>query len=134
MFNKIYERVVNYIKEEYKFLLVLAFIIFLGLFKLPYNLYIGGGIIDIADRLEIENEYHEKGSFNMAYVKSSKATIPMYLLSYIFNWERESIESVKLDENDNASDMWKREQIYLDEANFIFLLSDNKCKTFSSLI
>ncbi len=117
MFNKIYEKVVNYIKEEYKFLLILAVIIFLGLFKLPYNLYIGGGIIDIADRLEIENEYHEKGSFNMAYVKSTKATIPMYLLSYIFKWERESIDSVKLDENDNPADMWKREQIYLDEAN-----------------
>ena len=117
MFIKVYEKVVNYIKREYKFLILLALIIFIGLFKLPYNLYIGGGIIDIADRLEIENEYHEKGSFNMAYVKSTRATIPMYLLSYVFNWERESIESVKLDENDNAKDMWKREKIYLDEAN-----------------
>ena len=117
MFNKIYEKVVNYIKNEYKFLIMLSIIIFVGLYKLPYNLYIGGGIIDIADRLEIENEYHEKGSFNMAYVRSTKATIPMYLLSYIFNWDRESIESVKLDENDNSTDMWKREQIYLNEAN-----------------
>ena len=117
MFNKIYEKVVDYIKKEYKFLIFLAVIIFLGLFKLPYNLYIGGGIIDIADRLEIENEYHEKGSFNMAYVKSNRATIPLYLLSYIFNWERESIDDAKLDENDNAKDMWKRELIYLDEAN-----------------
>ena len=87
------------------------------MYKLPYNLYIGGGIIDIADKLEVENEYKEKGSFNMAYVRSIKATVPMYLLSYVFNWERESIESVKLDENDTASDMWKREKIYLDEAN-----------------
>ena len=117
MFNKIYEKVINYIKKEYKFILFLAVLIFVGLFKLPYNLYLGGGIIDIADRLKIENEYHEKGSFNMAYVRSTKATIPMYLLSYIFGWERESIESVKLDENDNARDMWKREQLYLNEAN-----------------
>ena len=126
MFNKIYEKVVNYIKEEYKFLIVLSIIIFLGLFKLPYNLYIGGGIIDIADRMKIDNEYREKGSFNMAYVRSTHATIPMYLLSYIFNWERESIESVKLDENDNTRDMWKREQIYLDEANNNAIISAYK--------
>ncbi len=113
MFNK----VINYVKKEYKFIILVAIIIFVGLFRLPYNLYIGGGIIDIADVLEIENEYREQGSFNMAYVKSVRATIPMYLLSYVFNWERESIESVKLDENDNAKDMWKREKIYLDEAN-----------------
>lgn len=117
MFIKIYEKLVNFIKEEYKFLIVLALIIIIGLYRLPYNIYNGGGILNIAHRLEIENEYHEKGSFNMAYVKSIKATIPVYLLSYIFNWERESIDSVKLDENDNQKDMWKREQIYLNEAN-----------------
>ena len=117
MFTKIYERIINFIKKEYTFIIVLAIIIFVGLFKLPYNIYVGGGIIDIADKLEIENEYKEKGSFNMAYVRSVRATIPMYLLSYVFGWERESIESVKLDENDNAKEMWKREKIYLDEAN-----------------
>lgn len=117
MFNKLSKKVVNYLKEEYIFIIILAVIIFLGLYRLPYNIYTGGGILNIADRLEIENEYHEKGSFNMAYVKSAKATIPVYLLSYIFNWERESIEDSKFDENDNPTDMWKREQIYLEEAN-----------------
>ena len=117
MFNKLYEKIISFIKLEYKFLILMVIIIFIGLFKLPYNIYIGGGIIDIADKLEIENEYKEKGSFNMAYVRSTRATIPIYLLSYLFNWERESIESVKLDENDTAKDMWKREKMYLDEAN-----------------
>ncbi len=117
MFNKIYEKLITFIKNEYKFIIVLFLIITIGLYKLPYYIYTGGGILDIANKLEIDNEYHEKGSFNMAYVKSVKATIPIYLLSYVFNWERESVESVKLDENDNQKDMWRREQIYLDEAN-----------------
>lgn len=117
MFNKIYEKVVEFIKTEYQFLILISIIVFIGLFKLPYNIYVGGGIIDIADKIEVENAYKEEGSFNMAYVRSVRATIPMYLLSYVFNWERESINSVKLDENDNAAEMWKREQIYLDEAN-----------------
>ena len=117
MFVKIYDRVIKFIKEEYKFLIVLFLILFLGLFRLPYNLYMGGGLIDIKDRMNIEKEYEEKGSFNMTYVKSSQATIPTYLLSYIFDWERESINNIKLDENDNAKNIWKRDQIYLKEAN-----------------
>ncbi len=117
MFTKVYEKVIDYIKREYVFLIVVGLIIFLGFFKLPYNIHFGGGIINIADRLEIENEHKETGSYNMAYVRSSRATIPTYLLSYLFNWERESIEESKIDENDNARDMWKREQLYLEEAN-----------------
>ena len=117
MFIKLYEKVINYIKKEYKFLIVLFLIIFLGLFRLPYNLYIGGGTIDLAERIAVSNEYREKGSFNLSYVKQMKATIPTYLLSYIFNWERESVDEAKLDENDNYNDIWKREQLYLKEAN-----------------
>lgn len=121
-----FKRIVNYIKSEYIFIIILILIITVGLYRLPYNIYTGGGILDIKDKLVIENEYMEKGSFNMAYVKSVKATIPIYLLSYIFNWERESIDSVKLDENDNAKDMWKREQIYLNEANNSAVISAYK--------
>ena len=117
MFTKIYDKVINYIKEEYKLLIVLFLILFLGLFQLPYNIYMGGGLIDINDRIKIENAYQETGTFNMTYVKSLKATIPTYLLSYVFGWEKESIESMKLDENDNASNIWKRDLLYLKEAN-----------------
>ena len=123
MFTKIYEKIINYIKREYVFLIVLGVIIFLGLFRLPYNIHMGGGIINIASRLEVENEYKETGSYNMAYVRTINATIPTYLLSYIFNWERESIEDAKLDENDTAKDMWKREKLYLDEANNSAIIS-----------
>ena len=117
MFNKIYDKTIQYIKEEYKFIIILALILFFGLFRLPYNLYIGGGIIDIAKRLEVENGEKIDGSYNMAYVITTRATIPTYLLSYVFDWERESINDTKLDENDNVSDMWKREKLYLKEAN-----------------
>ena len=123
MFTKIYEKVIDYIKREYVFLIILGLIIVIGLYKLPYNIHMGGGIINIADRLEIENEHKETGSYNMAYVKSTRATIPTYLLSYIFNWERESIEENKIDENDNPTDMWKREKLYLEEANNSAIIS-----------
>lgn len=117
MFNKIYVKFINFIKKNYKDLIIGFLVLFLALYKLPYNVYTGGGIIDIKDKLTVENAYKETGSFNMAYVTSVRANIPVYLLSYIFDWERESIEDVKLDENDNSKDMWEREKLYLEEAN-----------------
>lgn len=123
MFTKIYDKVINYIKEEYKLLIVLFLILFFGLFQIPYNIYLGGGLIDINDRIKIEDAYKETGTFNMTYVKSLKATIPTYLLSYVFGWERESISDMKLDENDNATNIWKRDQLYLKEANDSAIIS-----------
>ena len=111
------DKIIKFIKEEYKFLIVLFLILFLGLYRLPYNLYVGGGIISLEKRLEVENSYPSKGSFNLCYVKSIRSTIPTYLLSYVFNWERDNLNDAKLDENDNPKDMWEREKLYLKEAN-----------------
>lgn len=115
--KKFFNKIISFIREEYKFLIVLFLILFVGLYRLPYNLYVGGGIISLDNRLEVEGEKKEKGSFNLSYVTSSRATIPMYLLSYITGWERESINNSKIDENDNANDIWEREKLYLQEAN-----------------
>ena len=71
MINKIYDKTIKFIKEEYIFLIFLGLIIFLGLFHLPYNLYVGGGIINLEDRLEVTGEKKLNGSFNLAYVKSA---------------------------------------------------------------
>ncbi len=117
MIIKIYEKLIKFIKEEYKFIIILFLILFIGLFRIPYTLYVGGGIINLEKRVEVEGEYKSSGSLNLAYVKSLHATIPTYLLSYIFDWERESIEKSKIDENDNIKDIWLREQMYLEEAN-----------------
>ena len=123
MFNKLYVKCINFIKEEYKFLIFLGVIVFLGLFQLPYNIRLGGGTIDIAKRIEIQDEYKVTGSYNMAYVKSLRATIPTYLLSYVFDWERESIESIKIEEEEEISNVWERERIYLQEANDCAIIS-----------
>ena len=117
MFNKIYVKTITFIKEEWKFLLFVSIILFLGFFHLPYYIYVGGGIIDISDRLEVDSNVKISGSYNLSYVKSLNATIPSYLLSYVFDWERESIDNSKIDEEDNVNDIWQRESLYLQEAN-----------------
>lgn len=112
-----YDKIIKFIKEEYKFLIFACIVLFLGFFHLPYNIYVGGGTINLENRLEVENEKKLSGSFNLSYVKTVHATIPTYLLSYVFDWERENINDTKIDENDNIDDIWTREQLYLQEAN-----------------
>ena len=48
------KKIINFVKEEYKFIIILCLILFVGLFHLPYNLYVGGGIISLEKRLEPE--------------------------------------------------------------------------------
>ena len=90
--KKIINKIIDFIKDEYKFIILCVVIAFVMLFKLPYNLYTGGGILDINDKVEVENANKSVGTLNMAYIKQVRATIPTYLLSYIFNWDREKIE------------------------------------------
>ena len=134
MINKIYEKIMKFIKEEYLFIIIMGIILFLGLFRLPYNIYVGGGIINLDDRVIVENSNNISGSLNICYVKSLRGTIPSYLLSYIFDWERESINDVKVDENDNAKDMWKREELYLEEANSSAIISAYKLRGYGLTI
>ena len=124
--KKRFNKIKKFVVEEYKFLIICFIILFLGLFRLPYNLYVGGGIISLEKRMEVENAYETKGSLNISYVRSLRATIPSYLLSYVFDWERESIENVKIDSEDNAKEMWAREKIYLQEANDNAIISAYK--------
>ena len=115
--KKLYKNIVSYIKEEYKFLIICALIAFIFLFRLPYNIYTGGGIIDINKRVTVNNGYSSKGSFNMAYVDEVRATIPFYLLSYIFDWDVFPIEDELIDENDTLDQSWKRNRLYLENSN-----------------
>ena len=82
MLNKIYEIMKEYIKKEYKFLigLVVTFLIFT--IRLPYYIEMPGGLINISDRIEIE-EKNLTGTLNMAYVSETRATIPTYLIAKI---------------------------------------------------
>lgn len=113
---KVYEKIKGFIKENYKFLIGYFIILTICLWPLPFYIYTGGGIIDLDKRVSVENENKEKGSFNLAYVRNIKATIPTYLLSYLFDWDVESIDDYKLNNEESNSDIWKREKLYLQES------------------
>lgn len=125
MLNKIYSSLKSFIKENYKLLLIYLIAFFILTYRLPYFIYVGGGIIDLSDRINLES--NEKGSYNMAYVKEMQATIPTYLLSF-FNskWEVVKLQEITIDKQEDSSDIDKREKLYLEEANHNAILSAYK--------
>ena len=117
MINKIYVEMKKFIKENY---LVLLFgIVFMAtiLYPLPYYIYTGGGTINVKDKIHIENK-ETKGDFNLCYVEQINANIPTFILSKLLsNWDSVSKEEVSLNDKENIKDIYKRDKIYLEEAN-----------------
>lgn len=113
---KFYESIKEFIKRNYKLLVI--YIVLLCLFTIPldYEIYTPGGLINLEKRLDVIG-YHEKGNFNLTYVGAKKGIIPLLLLSYIMpNWDIVSVDEMRIGEEDYAEIM-KRGQIDLNSIN-----------------
>lgn len=118
MISKIYDNFKKFIKINYKELIFLVLFAIFMTYPLPYYISVSGGTIDVGDRLEIENSYEEKGSFNFAYVTQLKATPATYLLSYVIpSWEKIGVESYMINENETQEEVENRDHMYLSDAN-----------------
>ena len=116
MINKLYVKIKKNIQENYKEYLLYIIIFVIATIHIPYYIYTGGGTINLKDRIELDGEIN--GSYNLAYVKQMRATIPTYLLSYIIStWDLESIDDIKIDKDENINDLQIRDKLYLEEAN-----------------
>lgn len=119
MINKTYEKFKTFIKENYKFILLLIIIFLFFNIKLPYYIMTSGGLIDVEDRIDIENNKQVEGSFNLAYVSELHATIPTLLVAKInSNWEIFKESDITIDEED-IKDVYIRDSLLLEEANNI---------------
>ncbi len=78
MFNKIYEKCCQFIKENYKFILSLIAIFIFFFYELPFVVYKPGGTIDLNSRIEMEGKYESSGSLNMAYVSMRRGNIILF--------------------------------------------------------
>lgn len=118
MINKFYEKLKQFIKKNYLYLSLYAVLIATLLFPLPYYIYNGGGIINIDEKINIENSNTNKGTFNMCYVSEIKATIPSYFLAKIFSdWDISPKEDVALSNKETDTDVYNRDRIMLNDAN-----------------
>ena len=117
MFTNIYIKIKEFIRSEWKFLLVLSIVIFIT--NCPVNCYVitGGGTISATDRVDVEGSKKSRGSFHLAYVSELKGTIYTYLLSYIIpSYERENLDEYKYNKNENQKDIEFRNNLLLNNS------------------
>ncbi|MEG2322245.1 MAG: PDZ domain-containing protein [Bacilli bacterium] len=116
MFNKVYVKIKNYLKQNIKFIIILLFIFFVMTFELPYYINTPGGLIDVSKRISIEDSYQVEGSFNLAYVSEFKATLPTLFWAYIDkDWDILKKEEVL--NNETLKEIDFRNHLMLTEAN-----------------
>ncbi len=117
MFTKAYDKIKNFIKENYKTIILFSILYFIVLFPLDYYIITGGGIMDVNDRVEIKKSYKSKGTLNMAYVSELKGTIFTYALSYIIpSWERNSMDNYRV-EDESVKEIEFRDDLSMSVSN-----------------
>lgn len=116
MLNKIYEKIKEFMRDNYKSLVILLVIFLVFTIELPYSIYTPGGAVDLNERIEVEDGYHAQGSFNMAYVSMVKGSIPFLLLSYIIpDWDIVKKDDITIS-GESMDEMLERERLYLQES------------------
>lgn len=105
----------KYIKQNYKFIIILMSIVLFLSIRFPYYIDAPGGISDMNKKIEIDG-YESIGSFNVAYVKEYRATIPTLIIS-LFNkhWDVIKEKEVLLD-NESSDDYNKRDKLFMNES------------------
>ena len=103
-------------KENRFYLLFLLIIVVISNYRLPYYVSAPGGIIDISDRIEMDERVEYDGSLNMLYVTQYEATVPLYLMSFILkDWDLESIKDNQIS-NENHKEIDIRNKIMLNNS------------------
>lgn len=92
MIKKLINEIKKIIIENYIFFIIF-FLVFLSMhIKLPYYIETTGGVINLDDRVEIDNNYKVEGTLNMAYVSSLNGYIP----NIIYAWFNKDADIVSI--------------------------------------
>ena len=124
MFNKLYENIKKFIKDNRVLLIIILVIIGLFYIKLPFVVYTPGGTINIADRISVDGKHNKtKGKLQLTYVSMMNGS-PFYVLaSYIMpNWDLEKKEDITY-EDETMQDMIKRDKLYLKQSEDMAIIS-----------
>lgn len=111
------KKIYDYIKDEYKFILLNIILILIFAIQLPYVINFPGSITNLSEKIVIDNGYQSKGSINGTYVRSIKPSLPFLILALILpNWDIETQKSQVLT-NEDYNDMELRSKVDLEVAN-----------------
>ena len=115
--RKIKNGFISFIDENIKELLFIFGAYIVITYPLPYYILTSGGTIAVDDRVEIEEEYKQEGSFNLAYVDQLEATLPTYIIAkFNKSWTIYSANDFKYDEKENANDIDFRDNMELKDS------------------
>ena len=105
----------KFIKDNYKFIILLIFIAIIFWLPLPYYIDAPGGLTKLNNKVTIKNKSID-GSYNMTYVSEYKASIPLIVYS-LFNKDYDVYkkEDILLN-NETDSEYYKRDRLYLEES------------------
>lgn len=117
MFINFYDRFKKFMKDNWLFLTILIVVLLVMVVKVPYEVNMPGGVIDLGNRVTVNGETTEiEGTFNMAYVSVAQGSIPHVLLGLILpDWEVVPESSVTY-ENETVEDANKRSKLYLEQS------------------
>ena len=91
------KKIIEWIKRDKFYILFIVLTFVICNVKLPYYIMAPGGIINMEDRIELENQYETDGTLNLLYVTEYNAIIPTALMSFVFkDWDLNKIEDIKL--------------------------------------
>lgn len=105
----------QFIKENYKFLLLILLIVLFFNVKVPYYIMAPGGTINITDRVEMEGYQNKDGSLNMLYVSEYEGTAATLLVAKLKSWDIEKNEERQISD-ESISDIEKRNKIMRDNS------------------
>ena len=64
MFTKFYDNFKNFMKEYFIIIIALIVILFINFYRIPYDVNMPGGVIDLSDRIEVNGKDVEiEGTF-----------------------------------------------------------------------
>lgn len=124
---KLYDKIKKFIREYYISIIIIVISTIVFLIPFPYYINAPGGLIDMSNRIKMDDAYVSKGSINMAYVTELKATIPTLIVAYFKKtWDIVKIEDIKYD-NQTIEEMNFRNRMLLKEAgNNAIIVAYNK--------
>lgn len=140
MLKKFIDYLIDFIKEEYKFIFLLILLFIICVYPVNYYIITGGGISDVSSRIDVSNNEKIKGSFNISYVEELEGTLLTYGLSYVIpTWERDSANNYKYESSESIADIDFRNDLDLKVANenaiyWAYSLANKKVEKISSKV
>ena len=106
-----FERTKTIIKENWKFTVLIVAIFLLFKIELPYKIYAPGGMVNLTDRVSVQDGYTHDGELGMAYVSMVRGSLPFLAASYFIpDWDIVAKSEITYD-NESFEETFKADQI-----------------------